>query len=86
MGKAVSYALKQWVYLERYVENGDYPIDNNRVERESRSVDTGRKAWLFYDTQRFIGWWTADNQKGGPMIWKGTLERLLHVLDLKPTS
>ncbi|WP_299013457.1 IS66 family transposase [uncultured Photobacterium sp.] len=51
MGKAVSYALKQWVYLEKYVEDGYYPIDNNRVEREIRSVATGRKAWLFADTQ-----------------------------------
>ncbi|MDD1830110.1 IS66 family transposase [Photobacterium sp. ZSDE20] len=50
MGKAVSYALKQWPYLERYVEDGDYPIDNNRVEREIRPVATGRKAWLFADT------------------------------------
>ncbi|WP_413112930.1 ABC transporter substrate-binding protein [Thaumasiovibrio sp. DFM-14] len=39
-----------------------------------------------YNTQRFTGWWTADNQKGRPMIWEGTPERLLHVLDLKPTS
>ncbi len=51
MGKAVSYALKQWVYLKRYVEDGDYPIDNNRVEREIRPVAIGRKAWLFADTQ-----------------------------------
>lgn len=51
MGKAVSYALKQWVYLERYVEDGDYPIDNNRVEREIRPVATGLEAWLFADTQ-----------------------------------
>ncbi|WP_052829582.1 transposase domain-containing protein [Photobacterium gaetbulicola] len=43
MGKTVCYALKQWPYLERYVEDGDYPIDNNRVER---------KTWLFADTQR----------------------------------
>lgn len=50
MGKAVSYALRQWKYLERYVEDGDYPIDNNLVEREIRPVATGRKAWLFSDT------------------------------------
>ncbi|WP_444546276.1 IS66 family transposase [Aliivibrio fischeri] len=51
MGKAVSYALNQWPYLKRYVENGLYPIDNNRVEREIRPVAVGRKAWLFSDTQ-----------------------------------
>lgn len=51
MGKAVSYTLKQWRYLEKYVEDGGYPIDNNQVEREIRPVATGRKAWLFADTQ-----------------------------------
>ncbi|MUK93894.1 transposase [Aliivibrio fischeri] len=51
MGKVVSYALNQWPYLKRYVENGLYPIDNNRVEREIRPVAVARKAWLFSDTQ-----------------------------------
>ncbi len=51
MGKAVNYTLKQWAYLEKYVADGDYPIDNNRVERDIRPVATGRKAWLFADTQ-----------------------------------
>ncbi|MGB1321050.1 MAG: ABC transporter substrate-binding protein [Vibrio gallaecicus] len=39
-----------------------------------------------YNTLRFTGWWTADNPKGRPMVWEGTPERLLHVLDLKPRS
>ncbi|GAB2640644.1 ABC transporter substrate-binding protein [Vibrio panuliri] len=39
-----------------------------------------------YNTTRFTGWWTKDNPKGRPMIWEGTPERLLHVLDLKPRS
>jgi len=39
-----------------------------------------------YNTTRFTGWWNADNPKGRPMIWEGTPERLLHVLDLKPNS
>ena len=51
MGKAVSYTLKQWRYLEKFVDDGAYPIDNNRVERDIRPVATGRKAWLFADTQ-----------------------------------
>ncbi|WP_283132586.1 ABC transporter substrate-binding protein [Enterovibrio norvegicus] len=37
-----------------------------------------------YNTQRFTGWWNADNPKGRPMPWEGTPERVLHVLDLKP--
>ncbi|WP_428809442.1 ABC transporter substrate-binding protein [Vibrio lamellibrachiae] len=39
-----------------------------------------------YNTKRFTGWWNAENPKGRPMIWEGTPERLLHVLDLKPRS
>jgi peptide/nickel transport system substrate-binding protein len=39
-----------------------------------------------YNTTRFTGWWNAENPKGRPMIWEGTPERLLHVLDLKPRS
>jgi len=39
-----------------------------------------------YNTTRFTGWWSAENPKGRPMIWEGTPERLLHVLDLKPKS
>ncbi len=39
-----------------------------------------------YSTKNFTGWWTKDNPKGRPMIWEGTPERLLHVLDLKPRS
>lgn len=37
-----------------------------------------------YNTQRFTGWWNAENPKGRPMPWEGTPERILHVLDLKP--
>lgn len=39
-----------------------------------------------FNESRFTGWWGADNAKGRPMIWQGTPERLLHVLDLKPKA
>ncbi|WP_434355156.1 ABC transporter substrate-binding protein [Parasalinivibrio latis] len=39
-----------------------------------------------YNTTRFTGWWTDENPKGRPMVWEGTPERLLHVLDLKPRA
>nr|WP_237467832.1 ABC transporter substrate-binding protein [Vibrio stylophorae] len=39
-----------------------------------------------YNTKRFTGWWTQDNPKGRPMVWEGTPERILHVLDLKPVK
>jgi hypothetical protein len=49
-GKAISYTRNQWQYLQRYVEEGRYPIDNNLLERDIRPFTTGRKAWLFSDT------------------------------------
>ncbi|WP_407332178.1 ABC transporter substrate-binding protein [Enterovibrio sp. 27052020O] len=39
-----------------------------------------------FNESRFTGWWNAENAKGRPMIWQGTPERLLHILDLKPKA
>lgn len=39
-----------------------------------------------YNETRFTGWWNDANAKGRPLIWQGTPERLLHVLDLKPKA
>lgn len=36
--------------LERCVEQGDLPIDNNAAERAIRPFVIGRKNWLFSDT------------------------------------
>jgi transposase len=47
IGKAISYALGQWVYLYRYIDDGRAPIDNNLIERDIRPFTTGRKNWLF---------------------------------------
>jgi hypothetical protein len=47
MGEAIGYALRQWDPLMRYLEDGRLEIDNNRVERQIRSVAVGRKNWLF---------------------------------------
>lgn len=49
-GKAVNYALKQWAFVERYVENGELSIDNNAVERAIKQFVIGRKNWLFSDS------------------------------------
>ncbi|EJB8540147.1 hypothetical protein K6L12_04395 [Vibrio parahaemolyticus] len=43
MGKVVGYTLNQWRYLKRYVENGLYPIDYHRGEREFCLVAVSRK-------------------------------------------
>jgi transposase len=50
IGKAIAYALGQWKYLIRYVDDGRAPIDNNLIERDIRPFTTGRKNWLFSDT------------------------------------
>jgi transposase len=50
LGKALSYMHDYWAKLIRYVERGDLPIDNNRVENSIRPFVIGRKAWLFSDT------------------------------------
>lgn len=47
MGDAIGYALRQWDTLLRYLDDGRLDIDNNRVERQMRSVAVGRKNWMF---------------------------------------
>jgi transposase len=54
IGKAVTYALGQWIALNRYVDHGFLSIDNNLAERVLRMVVIGRKNWLF-----------AGSDKGG---------------------
>ena len=50
IGTAVSYSLRQWPKLERYVESGQLSIDNNRAERAVKPFVIGRKNWMFSNT------------------------------------
>lgn len=50
VGKAVGYSLRQWHKLERYLEDGQLTIDNNRAERAIKPFVIGRKNWLFSNT------------------------------------
>ena len=52
LGKALSYLASNWSRLERYVEAGFLPIDNNAAERAIKPFVIGRKAWLFSDTPK----------------------------------
>jgi transposase len=52
LGKAVKYLASNWSRLERYVEGGHLPIDNNAAERAIRPFVIGRKNWLFSDTPK----------------------------------
>lgn len=47
LGKAVNYALNEKKYLYTFLENGNIPVDNNRVENAIRPFTVGRKNWLF---------------------------------------
>jgi hypothetical protein len=47
LGKAISYALKQWRNLEVYLGDGRIEIDNNLVENAIRPTKLGAKNWLF---------------------------------------
>ena len=51
-GQAVSYALKNWVALTRYSEDGDLAIDNNHTERSLRGIAVGRNNWTFVGSDR----------------------------------
>ncbi len=49
IGKALRYLDHQWPRLVRYLDDGHYPIDNNRAENAIRPFVIGRKNWLFSD-------------------------------------
>lgn len=52
LGKAVHYLANNWSQLERYVEAGFLPIDNNPAERAITPFVIGRRAWFFSDTPK----------------------------------
>ena len=51
LGEALVYLNNQWPRLIRYVEDGEYPIDNNLAENAIRPFAVGRKNWLFSHSQ-----------------------------------
>ncbi|MBX8552308.1 IS66 family transposase [Pseudomonas cichorii] len=87
LGKAVNYLANNWSRLERYVEAGYLPIDNNPAERAIKPFVIGRKAWLFSDTpkgaaasaQIYSLVETAKVNGQEPYTWlRHVLERLPH--------
>jgi len=76
-GQAVSYLLKNWNALTRYLEDGDLAIDNNRTERSLRGVAIGRNNWTFLGSDRggrtmavlrsFVG--SCELSKIDPFAW-----------------
>ena len=51
LGKALHYLQHQWPHLIRYLDDGQYPIDNNAAENAIRPFVVGRKNWLFSASQ-----------------------------------
>src|SRR5258708_31242356 len=49
---AISYALRHWQALTRYLTDGFLDIDNNAAERTLRHIAIGRKNWLFAGSDR----------------------------------
>jgi len=52
LAQAIGYTLKNWIALNRYLDDGRLEIDNNAVERAIRPVATGRHNWLFIASER----------------------------------
>ncbi len=88
LGKAISYLASNWSKLERYVEEGYLPMDNNAAERAIRPFVIGRKNWLFSDTpkgatasaQLYSLIETAKANSQEPYAW------LRHALERLPTA
>lgn len=51
LAKAIDYSLKRWSALTRYLDDGRYPIDNNRIENAIRPIALGRRNWLFVGSE-----------------------------------
>ena len=76
--------------MARYVEDGHYPIDNNRCENAIRPIALGRKNWLFVGAERaghraaaIMGLLATAKANGlDPHAWlTDTLDRLPTTLD-----
>lgn len=52
LSTAVGYALRNWIALTRYTEDGRLKIDNNGAEQALRPIVLGRKNWLFAGSGR----------------------------------
>jgi len=52
LGRAFSYALKEWHHVIKYVDHDACEIDNNLIENAIRPFCLGKKNWLFSDTER----------------------------------
>ena len=47
LGRAFTYAIRQWPALYRVLDDGRVPLDNGALERAIRPIAVGRGNWLF---------------------------------------
>lgn len=52
MAKAMDYMLKRRETFTRFLADGRICLSNNGAERVLRGVTLGRKAWLFFGSER----------------------------------
>jgi transposase len=50
--KALDYSMRRWAALTRFVDDGQLPVDNNRIENQIRPIALGRNNWLFAGSVR----------------------------------
>ena len=86
IGKAVTYALGRWKYLQRYLEDGQVEIDNNLVENAIRPVAISRKNYLFSGSEQGARWGAIFYTLLGSAIRQGhdPLEYLTDILRRLP--
>ena len=90
IGRAITYTLNQWQELCLFVDDGVLPIDNNAVEREMKSIATGRKNWLFFGSPRggraaaIFYTIIASARRHDLDIWAYLSDVLRRLADLKP--
>jgi hypothetical protein len=51
LSSAFTYIHNQWPKLTVFVKDGRLQLDNNKAERHIRPIATGRKAWLFAQSE-----------------------------------
>lgn len=51
MGKAITYAMRNWQALSKFLTDAKIKLDNNRSERELRVIAVGRKNFLFVGSE-----------------------------------
>jgi len=52
IARALDYSLKRWAALNRFLDDGQLPIDNNWIENQIRPIAIGRNNWLFAGSLR----------------------------------